>query len=457
MPQAVLRLRRAVSPIIAVCGLLFSGAFGLQAQQAPAADTTAVSFNTAVDLALRNSSKVLAAQASMQKAEGALTLVHDVYIPSLVGGSSVGPPPYGFPAGTPSLFNFTIQSVVFDYSQRDYIRSARAGLQASQLSLKDARQQIIEDAAYTYIQLDTALQQQQALDGQYAAAARLDEIVVQRESAGLESHIDVLKAELVQQQIRLKQLHGRNNITSLRDHLARLTGLPATTIATNTASIPSTPEVPPALDAIPESAAIQAAYAQAHAAQETAFGDARQMWRPQISFAAQYARFASFSGLENYYQNLQANNFSAGVQITMPFFDAVRSARAKQSAAEAVRARHEADYLRDQAAEGDLKMLNSLQEVSAKQTIARLQSEISIELLKTVRMQLQNGSNVRSAQTPQLSPVDEQNASIDERGKFIDLLDSQLELTHLQLDLLRASGGLEGWAQSSTHTVTTSK
>jgi len=424
--------------------MLIGCAINTNAQQTP------VSFNTAVDLALRNSNSVSVAQATVQKAEGLLAQTHDVYIPSLVGGSNLGYS-YGFPLGQPTIFNFSTQSLIYNFSQNDYIRSSRAGLQATQLGLKDARQQTIEDAALTYIELDTALQQQHALDDQNAAASRLEEIMVQRESAGMESHVEVLRSELIQAQIHLKQLHGHNNIAALRSHLAHITGLPADGLATDTASIPATPELPAALDTLPESPAVQSAYAQAHADQETAYGDARQLWRPEFGFSAQYSRFASFNNYAEYYKNFQSSNFGIGLQITLPVFDAVRRARAQQSAAEAVIAKRQADLLRDQAAEGNLKMINALQELSARETIAKLQSEISSEQLKSVLMQLQNSSSLsRNAQAPMLSPADEQSARIDERQKFVDLLDSQLELTHMQLDLLRASGSIENWAQSST-------
>jgi hypothetical protein len=58
---------------------------------------------------------------------------------------------------------------------------------------------------------------------------------------------------------------------------------------------------------------------------------------------------------------------------------------------------------------------------------------------------------------PQLSPKDEQNARIDERGKFVQLLAARQDLTHLHLDLLRASGGLEEWVRSGSTAVSSSK
>jgi outer membrane protein TolC len=458
MQRSVLRVCHlciATKWTAAFCLLLLFATHCIQAQQT-AMTTDTLAFNTAIDLALRNSESVQVAQANLEKTESLLAQAHDVYIPTLTGGSDLGYS-YGFPVGTPTIFSFSAGSLIFDYSQRDYIRSAVSSVKASELSLQEAKQQVIEDAAFTYIQLDTALQQQQALDDQYAAAMRLADIVEQREAAGLESHAEVLRAQLSQAQIHLKQLHGHNNVASLRDHMARLTGLPSISLATETASIPTMPEVPPALDSLPQDPEVQAAYAQARAAQETAFGDSRKLWHPEVSFEAGYNRFASFNNYEDYYKNFQSSNFGIGMHITLPVFDASQRARARQSAAEAVRAQRQADLLRNQAAEGDFKLINSLQEDSAKLEISRLQSELSTEQLKTVMMQLQSGGSTGNPNTPPLTPKDEQTARIDERQRFVDLLDSQLDMTHLQLDLLRASGGIEGWAQSGTETVSPTK
>ena len=80
-----------------------------------------ISFTTAIDLALKNSPKVQAAQAEVDKAYAVLSETRDVYIPTLNVGSGLGYT-YGFPFGAPSLFNITIQSLLFDQSQRNYVR-----------------------------------------------------------------------------------------------------------------------------------------------------------------------------------------------------------------------------------------------------------------------------------------------------------------------------------------------
>ena len=95
-----------------------------------------ISFTTAIDLALKSSPKVLTARADVDKALTVVQQLRDAYIPNVVGGSGLGPPSYGFPLGQPSIFNITSQSLVFSYSQRDYLRAAQASLDAQPLASK---------------------------------------------------------------------------------------------------------------------------------------------------------------------------------------------------------------------------------------------------------------------------------------------------------------------------------
>ena len=115
--------------------------------------TAQISFTTAIDLALKNSPKVQGAQADVEKAIAALAETKDVYIPTLSGGSGLGWS-YGFPLGQPSVFNFTSQSLLLSFSQKNYIQAARASLTAANLALRDIRQSVAEDAAITYLALD---------------------------------------------------------------------------------------------------------------------------------------------------------------------------------------------------------------------------------------------------------------------------------------------------------------
>src|ERR1035437_4233169 len=100
-----------------------------------------VSLTTVVDLAQGNSSAVKLAEGGLQKEQAALEQTKDAYIPNFAIGSTVGYS-HGFPTGQPSVGNATMQSLVLSFSQRQYTKAARAGVEAANLSLKDAKEQV---------------------------------------------------------------------------------------------------------------------------------------------------------------------------------------------------------------------------------------------------------------------------------------------------------------------------
>lgn len=408
-----------------------------------------ISLFTAVDEALRNSTAVRMATADVRRAAGAVTESKDIYLPSFVVGSSVGYS-YGFPIGQPSIVNVSSQSLIFSFSQLDYIRSARAALQSAQLALADARQQVILDASLDYVQLDADRRRIDALDEQNAAASRIALIEQQRLDAGLGTREDLLKARLTGAQLRLKRLHIQDDIDETRQRLAHLTGLPADTLVTEPQSVPPSPDLegqaPSSLAATMaamDTEGVRSAYANAQSRQYQAFGDARQNYRPQFGFGGQYSRFAEFNNYQEYYQHFQHNNFEAGLQITLPLFDASKRAKEAQSRAEALHATAQADQLRDQTGENIVLLRKSLLELAAQKEVAQLESELAQSQLAAIVTQLNSAGGAPGA-TP-LTPREEQLARIEERGRFEEAIDADFEMMKAELSLLRATGGIEAW------------
>jgi outer membrane protein TolC len=407
-----------------------------------------ISFTTAIDLALRNNPRVLMAQADVAKASAALSESHDVYIPSIVAGSGLGYS-YGFPVGQPSIYNFNAQSLVFNFSQRDYIRAARSGLAAANYALMDARMAVAEDTAVTYLALDRDQQRQAALNDEGHYAGRLVTIVQDRLDAGQDTGIDLTSARLTNAQIRLSGLRDEDEADIDRAHLARLTGLPEEGLSTISNSIPAyntwTKPVLPA-DATASNPGLLAAYANAKAKQEVAYGDARYERRPQVFFGAQYNRFAAYNNYSIYYTNFQQNNAEIGVQISLPLFDLAHRAKARQSAADAVHAQREADVQRDQFLDGRVKLKHAGEELSARAEVAELDQQLAQQQLDAMLIQLQTGSGGGKP----MSPKDEQNARIAEREKYLGFLNTTLQLRQTQINLLRQTGQLEAWLKSLT-------
>ncbi|MHB1701242.1 MAG: TolC family protein [Acidobacteriaceae bacterium] len=406
-----------------------------------------VSLYTAVDLAMRNNNKIHSAQADVLKAQAGLDQSKDVFIPNLMFGSSVGKF-YGFPVGTPTLFSFTSQSLLFNFSQKDYIRSARGELKSAELLLKQAREDVEEDTALAYMDLDRALKQQQALDEQAGYADKLVEIVQERLDAGLDDKTELTETRLSAAQIRLKQIQNEGDVETLKDHLARMTGLPAATFRTEPDSVPPQPEMPAiSLQVSHVSPSVEAAFADAQAKRQTAFGDNRQLYRPEINFFANYDYFSTIYNYQNYYKGFQNNNESIGIQINLPIFDASRRAKARQSSAEAVRLESDARVGRDQAAEGNLKLQHTYRLQLAQLDVAKLQHQLAQDQLDAILLQLKSSGSRPGV--PALTPRDEQNARIDERQRYIDLLTTDFSVERARLDLLKASGKLEDWVRTA--------
>jgi outer membrane protein TolC len=421
----------------------------------PAVAPAQVSLLTTVDQALRNSTSVRIAAADVQRAAAGVSEARDVYVPNFVLGSSVGYT-YGFPIGQPTIVNVSTQSLLFNFSQKDYVRSARSALTAAQLSLADARQQVVFDAALYYVQLDTDRHRIEILSDENGYASRLSGIEQQRLDAGVGTREDVLRAKLLAAQIRLKRLHIQDDIDVVRERLAHLTGLPADTLETETRSIPPSPELernaPTAVAAnltAMNTEGVRAAYATAQSHEYQAFGDARQVYRPQIGFGSTYSRFSEINNYQEYYLRFQHNNFEAGLQITLPLFDASKRAKERESVAVAARSTALADQARDQSSENIVMLQKSLTELAAQKEVAQLQSELAQSALDAVLTQI-NAPSTAPGATP-MTPREEQQARIEERRRAEDALDASFELMKAELGLLRATGEIEKWCEAAIH------
>jgi outer membrane protein TolC len=412
-----------------------------------------ISLSSAVDLALRNNPRVLAAQANVDKAKAALAQAHDAFIPSAgvsggFGGST------GVPLNVPVVFALSSQSLVFNFSQPDYVRAAAAGVQSAVLALQDARDQVTEDVVVTCLNLDNAQQRQTAMSQEYGFATRLLRIVQDRLDAGQDSRIEFLGARLTADQIRAAQLQTDDDIVVLSDHLSRLIGVPERHLTVISSSIPALPPVDSLSDSGPDSPGIQAAFAGVKSKQETAFGDARYLYHPQLSFDANYSRISTrHTNYDQYYpgfnsiHHLSDNALAVGIGIQIPLFDRTHTDHARESAAEARRARFEAEEQRNQFFEGRVKLQHSLNELQANSRVAEDYRDLAQAKLDAILVQLDAGAG--DPNKPQLSPKDEQNARLQERQRFVDLLTMQFQLSQAQVSLMRQTGQLDTWLKAA--------
>ncbi len=418
-----------------------------------------ISLTTAVDLALRNSPRVRSATADVMRAKAAVEEQRDVYIPNLtVGGTGYGRG-FGYPTGTPTLINAQSSSLVFNYSQHDYIRAARAGYDAANFTLLEARQAIAEDVIVSFLSLDHDFARRAALREQQVFADRLVTIVRDRLDAGQDTPTGLTSTQLTAAQIRLAVLRAEDDLAVDAAHISLLTGISAQDVAVAPTAMPviASPDPTQASLGSPTSPGVDAAYAAARSKRQLALGDARYLLRPQITFGAQYSRYSTIqnSNFEEYFGRrkpdgtllpFQQDSFGIGVQLSIPILDYSHRAKARESAADATRAEYDADAQRNLFTEGRFRLQRSILELSARAEIARLDQLFAQQQLEVIAIQLN-----APAATP-TTPKEEQNAHISEREKYLTLLDARYQAQQAQINLLRQTGGLESWLRSLLNT-----
>ena len=223
--------------------------------------------------------------------------------------------------------------------------------------------------------------------------------------------------------------------------------------------VPSAPLPNP--DAPPEtqfsSPSVAAAYANALAREQQAEGDAHYRFRPQINLFMQYNRYATFTDsfkqlqqlkcVGNYCTNtIGADEAAIGVQITLPLYDRYRQAKARESAADASHALHEAENSKLITLDAQAKLRHSIPEIQARAEVANLKQQLAQQQLEVLHVQLVSGNG--NTNSPQMTPKDEQNYRIDERDKYLSVLEAAYQLRQAEVQLLRLTGGLEAWLKT---------
>ncbi|HKO18795.1 MAG TPA: TolC family protein [Acidobacteriaceae bacterium] len=418
-----------------------------------------MSLTSAVDIAVRSHPKVRSAEADVARAQAALKETHDVFVPSLTAGAGLGQA-YGYSTNPPTLFSVSTGSLVYNSAQMSYIRSARAGLHSAELALEDTRETVAQDTALAVLALQHDEQREQAIRQEMDYANALANIVQERLNGGQDTQMSLTQARLTAAQFRLALLRAQDETADDRAKLARMLSVPeaSLTVDTNFPGKPLPSDVAPAQPGGYATAGIASAFANAEAKQQQARGDATFRYRPQLNLFGQYNRYATFSNSfkqlqQTYFDKatnrslLTANEWFVGVQISVPLFDKFRADKARESAAVALKALHDAENSQNDALDGLARTRHGVAELQAQAEVAGLQQQLSQQQLDVIRVQLQNGTG--NPEGPQMTPKDEQNARIAEREKYLGVIDANYQLHQTEIQLLRQTGQLLTWLRAS--------
>ena len=413
-------------------------------------------FRRAMELVAQRGSASVAA-AEQVRARAAYLETRNMFLPQLVVGSGLAKT-YGFPlsieGSAPSVISVNYQSSLYSPAGREFMKAAQQEWQASETNTQEQRAVTLLEAAITYIQLDTVASRMRLLNQQQEEANRLLSVVNDRVRAGVDSQMDLTRAKLAAAQVRLRLADAEGAADVLREQLAELTGVPATSIETVTESIPRVPDLSQAPDivgtAVSSSPVLKSAMQDATAKEFRAKGEHRVML-PAIDLVGQYGLFSRYNNYDLYFNRFQRNNATLGVAIRFPLLNFAQRARAEAADAEAVKAQRQTEVTKRRVSTDTLKLARAIKQLDAAEQVAQLDYQLAQAQVDAVQARIQTaapglpGAPGQPA-VPPPGPRELESAQIQLNDKYSTYLDTGFELQKARLQLLRAAGKLDDWA-----------
>jgi outer membrane protein TolC len=402
-----------------------------------------IDFRQAIELALTHSCVMLAASADRTRAAQRYKAERYAYIPTVVFGSNLGytyGPPVAIAGQAPSLFSVTHSQTLINFATRESIKAAHSDSIAAGIDYEDHTGQVILDTSLLYIELDNTQQRLDAAQQQKQAVDHALYIAQQRQQEGVGSVLDSKRAELDAARVDLRITELETSLDVLRERLGRAIGQSPESVATVSDSIPAAPpmrgEEDISLVALANSASVRVADEHVRAAQDRARAEHRKNY-PSIDLAGQYVQYASFNNYSTYYTHFPSDSYSIGINLRVPILNLAQNALAAADDAEALHAEADAQSARDQVAADAVRAQHTLRQLEAAARVSRLEFEVAQANIDAVKLKVEEGhANAR----------DQELARADVANRQVLLLQSQFEYLRAQLQLLRQTGELHGWA-----------
>jgi outer membrane protein TolC len=402
-----------------------------------------IEFRPAIELALKHSGVMLSASADRARAAARYRAERYAYMPTVTFGSGLGysvGQPIAIAGEAPSLYNVVHNQTLFNLATRETIKAAHSDSIAADIDYVDRTAQVILDTSLLYIELDSTQQRLAAAQQQKQSVDHALYIAQQRQQEGVASLLDSKRAALDSARVDFRITELETSLDVLRERLGRAIGRSPATLETVSGSIPAPPELPAADDvasvALANSNGVRVADEHVRAAHARARAEHRMKY-PSIDFAGQFAEFATFNNYAQYYKEFSPHNYSFGINLRVPIINLAQNARAAAADAEALHAEADAQNVRDQVATDAVRAQHAIRQLQASAKVSRLEYEVAQANVDAVQLQVQSGhANAR----------DQELARAEIANRQLLVLQSQFEYIRAQLQLLRQTGELQGWA-----------
>jgi len=405
------------------------------------AEVHSLTLRQAVDLALKQNPDIVLSRLEQQKAETAIRIAKDPFVPKVYAGSGLAKV-WGYPTSiegsAPSIIQSRTDMALFNRPKTYELARVRETARAAAIDTQSKSDQIAYQTAALFVDAQQMERNKQSLSLEVESLDRVSRATGVQVEEGRQLPIETKRVAVDLARGRQRMAAVSDDLDYSEASLAVVLGYPAAD------RVQPVDEERPALE-IPESEQAAVALAVQNNKEirkiesqlqakgfEVKEADAARL--PIIDAVAQYALLAK-SNYENFFTRFQRNNGELGVSIQIPLVTGTASkGLAAQARTDIIELRTQMEQVRNRIQLDTQKTYQELQKAQSAQEVARLDLDYTREQVSVLLAQLGEG---RATQ----QQVD--NARFSEQEKWIAFYDAQHAVESARLDLVRQMGTIQ--------------
>ncbi len=406
------------------------------------AETHSLTLQQTLELAARQNPDVTLTRLDQQKAEEGIRVAQDPFHPKVTAGSGAAYT-YGYPntieGSAPAIFQVTTQESLFNRPKTYEVAAAKELARGSEYASQAKADEVAYEAADLFL---TTSQMERAGDTLTTQIPSLQKVVDTMSAAVGEG--SVLPLELKRAKVNLAS--SQEQLSSARldqDYyemmLAVVIGFPATDRVK-----PVDSDVTSALAPSSETEAVDLALRNNRQlremqsnilAKEMDLRSYKAARLPQVDLVAQYALFAKYTYQQYFPSNrFQRNNVQLGVAVSLPVLvGSGRQGVLGQAFIDMQKLRLQTDQLRNRILTDTRRSYEQWQKAESIRDLARMKLDLAREDL-TVKLAQNAEGRVPLSELEQ--------ARVEESNLWMQLYDSETQVTRAKLAILRQTGTL---------------
>jgi outer membrane protein len=404
------------------------------------AEVHPLTLREAVDLALKENPDLVLSRLDQQKAQAAIRVAKDPFVPKLYAGSGLAKV-WGYPTSiegaAPSIIQTRTDMTLYNRPKTYELARVRETARGAEIDTQTKSDQIAYQTATLFLDAQQMDRSKQSLQLEVESLQRVSGAVGVQVEEGRQLPIETKRVAVDLARAKQRLLGLNDDLDYTEASLAVVLGFPAADRVQPTEEERAAFEVPESEQAAVEQALENNKDIRKLESQLQAKGfevkEDQAARLPVVDLVAQYALFAK-TNYENFFTRFQRNNGELGVSIQIPLLPgSAFKGLASQAQTDILELRTQMNQVRNRIQLDTQKSYQEMQKAVSAQEVARLDLDYTRDQVSVLLAQLGEG---RATQ----QQVD--NAHLTEQEKWIAFYDTQHAVENAQLDLLRQTGTL---------------